>query len=103
MVCSLTLTDGQADAHSSIWVILPPLFPPTSDDPQLHTRIAHESHLVVIRLAGQIWGTARRICYSKHIQGPNIPYHHSTITFPSFLSRILPPSPFYPSFSISFS
>ena len=58
--------------------------------------------MVSIHLAAQIWGTARCVSFSK--------LHHdystrsqSSLTLPTHLTWILPPSPSYPSFSVSFS
>jgi hypothetical protein len=83
--------------------VLPPFFPPSLDQPRIHTRIAHECHLVSIRLAAQIWATARRMSYTNsHSSSSYVP---PSITLPSLIARILPPSPSesYPSLSISFN
>ena len=82
--------------------VLPHFFPNTIHNPQIHTRLSHECHTVSIRLAAQIWGSARSASFSK------LHHHHSTtsrssLTLPTHLARILPPSLTYPSFSVSFS
>ena len=71
-------------------------------NPQLHTRISHECHTVSIRLAAQIWGTARSASFSK-LHHDSSARSRSSLTLPTHLARILPPSPSYPSFSVSFS
>ena len=78
---------------------LPPLFPPLVHQPQLHSRVAHECHTVSIHLAAQIWASARRTFYSRLHPSPL----RSSLTLPAMFSRILPPSPSYPSFSVSFN
>ena len=57
---------------------------------------------VSIRLAAQIWGTARSASFSK-LQHNYSTRSRSSLTLPTHLARILPPSPSYPSFSVSFS
>ena len=78
---------------------LPPLFPPLIHQPQLHSCVAHECHTVSICLAAQIWASACRTFYSRLHPSPL----RSSLTLPAMFSRILPPSPFYPSFSVSFT
>ena len=57
---------------------------------------------VSIRLAAQIWGTARSASFSK-LHHDSSARSQSSLTLPTHLARILPPSPSYPSFSVSFS
>jgi hypothetical protein len=80
--------------------ILPVLFPRTFHHPQIRSRLAHECHITSIRLAAQIWASARRTFFSHLHPSPAAPLPN--ITLPSFFSRILSPSPTYSSFSISF-
>ena len=80
--------------------VLPHFFPYSIPNLQIHTRIAHECHTLSIRLAGQIWATARCASFSKLHSSTR---SHSCLTLPPHLARILPPSPSYPSFSISFT
>ena len=80
--------------------ILPSFFPHTLHCHQIHTRLAHECHTVSIRLAAQIWAAARCESYSKSHPPTR---SRSTVILPSLLAHILPPSPSYPSFSISFT
>ena len=80
--------------------ILPQFFPPTIHSLQTHTRLAHECHTVSIRLAGQIWAAAR----CKTFSTLHYPIRtRSSLTLPTHLARILPPSPSYPSFTVSFT
>ena len=51
-------------------------------------------------LAAQIWASA---CSSLCFKLVPSNQSHTSVTFPSFLALILPPSPSYPSFSITFS
>ena len=81
---------------------LPPLFPPTTHHPQIHSRVAHECHMVSIRLAAQIWASARRIFFSHLFPNPSSRSRPS-LTLPTMFSRILPPSPSYPRLSVSFA
>lgn len=80
--------------------LLPPFFPPSLEQPRIHPRLAHECHLVSIRLAAQIWATTRRTFYLKSHPSS---YVCPSITLPPLLARILPPSPSYPSLSVSFA
>ena len=82
--------------------VLPHFFPNAIHNPQLHTRISHECHTVSICLAAQIWGTARSASFSK-LHHDSSARSRSSLTLPTHLARILPPSPSYPSFSVSFS
>ena len=92
---------------ASSMILILPGYPPTTaptNIPQftVHICIAHECHSTSIRLAAQIWGAVRCANYNKihhclnHQSLPN----RTIVTLPSHLSRILPPSPSYPSFSI---
>ena len=54
-----------------------------------------------IRLEAQIWATARRTFYSR--LRPSSSPLRSSHTLPAMFSRILLPSPSYPSFSVSFA
>ena len=81
--------------------ILPQFFPPTIHSLQIHTRLAHECHTVSIRLAGQIWAAARCKTFSA-LHYP-IRTRSSLTLLPTHLARILPPSPSYPSFTVSFT
>jgi hypothetical protein len=81
--------------------VLPPFYPSTLDHPQIHLRLAHECHITSIRLAAQIWASTRCAFFSNLY-----PSNHTrlpSITLPSFLARILPLSPSYSSFSVSFT
>jgi hypothetical protein len=80
--------------------VLPPFFPPSLSLPQIHIRLAHELHTVSIRLAAQIWAVARRAFYANSHPSN---YVRPSISLPSPLARILPPSPTYPSFSVNFT
>ena len=80
--------------------ILPSFSPHSLHCHQIHTRLAHECHTVSIRLAAEIWAAARCESYSKsHPPSRSRP----SLVLPSLLAHILPPSPSYPSFSISFT
>jgi hypothetical protein len=81
--------------------VLPIFFPRNLDNPRIHSRLAHECHTFSIRLAGQIWASARCALFAKFHSSSRTQSH--IITLPSFLSRILPPSPSYSSFSVSFA
>ena len=82
--------------------ILPPLFPPAFQDLSIHTHITSMCHTTSIRLASQIWGTVHCTYFKTDFKN-KVSSNRSTITLPSILSHILPPSPSYPSFSVSFS
>ena len=101
-LCNLFQDSDAWPAGRSLYYlgILPPFFPHTLHCPQIHTRLAHECHTVSIRLAAQIWATARCAAYSKSHPPTR---SRSSVVLPSLLARILPPSLSYPSFSISFS
>jgi hypothetical protein len=81
--------------------LLPPFFPHTLDHPRMHSRLAHECHVTSIRLAAQIWASARCFLYSRLY--PPTRTHLPVISLPSFLARLLPPTPSYSSFSVSFT
>ena len=85
--------------------MLLPLLPPRFQKLLIHTHIAHECHSTSICLAAQIWGAAHCANCGKIYNCLNhqLPQNHATLTLPSHLSHILPPSPSYPSFSISFT
>jgi hypothetical protein len=82
--------------------LLPPFFPRTLDHPRMHTRLAHECHITSIQLAAQIWASARCTLYSNFHPSVRSPSPLPNISLPSFLSHILPLSPSYSSFSVSF-
>jgi hypothetical protein len=83
--------------------VLPRFFPASLHQPQIHIRLANECHITSIRLAAQIWATARCHAYSTTFTHSSPTRTRLSITLPSHLARILPPSPSYPSFSVSFS
>jgi hypothetical protein len=81
--------------------LLPVFFPRSLHHPRIHTRLAHECHTFSIRLAAQIWASARCALFSNSHSSSRA--RLPSITLPPFLSRILPPSPSYSSFSVTFA
>lgn len=96
---------GQLDAHSFIWESFLCCSQRHSVEYPFTPRIARECHTTSIGLAGQICGSARRANYYKHPHHDrNKPSQHRTIlNLPSHLSHILPSSPSYPSFAVTFT
>jgi len=87
---------GQLDGHCSTSTTT------SADIPRPTDSYPNMCHTTSIRLAGQIWGTVRRTYFKTH-SDTKISSNRTTITLPSMLSRILPPSPSYPSFSVTLS